>query len=114
MPIYTILLLFGESPVALPIPEDPPVIIATLFLNAVSNFFFFSRIVFFSVAKIFSIPLIRASLNEMLSIPSSTKTVRIQECHWVPDRTIPLYFISLGCMDRLIKFFTAGFCSLNK
>jgi hypothetical protein len=93
---------------ALPIPEDPPVIIATLFLNAVSIIFFFIVVpYFFSVAKIFSIPLIRASgLNEMLSIPSSTKTVRIQECHWVPDRTIPLYFISLGCMDRfLIKFY---------
>jgi hypothetical protein len=33
--------------VALPIPEDPPVIIATLFLNAVSIILFYSRTVFF-------------------------------------------------------------------
>jgi hypothetical protein len=84
MPIYNNNLSFFMSQCSgLPIPEDPPVIIATLFLNAVSIILFYSRTVFFfSVAKIFSIPLIRASgLNEMLSIPSSTKTVRIQECH---------------------------------
>jgi hypothetical protein len=43
----TILLLFCEAnAVALPIPEDPPVI-ATLFLNAVSIILFFYRTVFF-------------------------------------------------------------------
>jgi hypothetical protein len=82
MPIYNnnFLLFWRANAVALPIPEDPPVIIATLFLNAVSIILFYSRTVFFFGCQIFSIPLIRASgLNEMLSIPSSTKTVRIQE-----------------------------------
>jgi hypothetical protein len=51
MPIYNnnfAPFLAKANAVALPIPEDPPVIIATLFLNAVSIIlFFYSRTVFF-------------------------------------------------------------------
>jgi hypothetical protein len=102
MPYQQFCSFFAKAAVALPIPEDPP-IIATFILNAVSiiDLFFYSRTVFFfRLPKYFHSFDKASGLNEMLSIPSSTK--KLCEFRNVTGclNTIRLYFISLGCMDR--------------